>query len=269
MSSNVYWVPSVDIDVMDPSLQGYEHVMNWMAQRDLDRAGPGQDNLFRDVPLTSATEGWRRVNFLYPDRPTVSILIDEIDSYLAAIQRGDGKWLKFSDRPIPLPADHPAVESMDVESSYIDLTRGFIREQLVFGTPVLTNLYHVLFHFNPKLGLMNPEMIRQRKALVQLILLFCEAVRFRQMRARLLEIMEDGQSVTLPRKMWPWLQKWSTASTFALNCKEREGRGNMQDDPRLLRSVEGLEIKSREDVPGFLGLILHRTVVPTAQAVVR
>ena len=101
--------------------------MHWLVQQDLDRAGSGQDNLFRDVPLTSATEGWRRVNFLYPDRPTVSILIDEIDSYLAAIQRGDGKWLKFSDRPIPLPADHPAVESMDVESSYIDLTRGFIR----------------------------------------------------------------------------------------------------------------------------------------------
>ncbi|XP_072151320.1 uncharacterized protein [Setaria viridis] len=256
------WVPSVDIDVMDPSLQGYEHVMNWMAQRDLDRAGPGQDNLFRDVPLTSATEGWRRVNFLYPDRPTVSILIDEIDSYLVAIQKGDGKWLKFSDRPIPLPADHPAVESMDIQSSYVHLTRGFIREQLVFGTPVLTNLYHVLLHFNPNIGLMNREMIRQRKALVQLIVLFCEAVRFRQMRARLLEIMEDGQSVTLPRKMWPWLQEWSTASKFALSCKEREGHGNMQDDPSLLRSVEGLEIKSREDVPGFLGLILRSAFVP-------
>lgn len=191
------WIPSVDIDAMDPSLQGYEHVMNWLAQRDLDRAGPGQDNLFRDVPLTSATEGWRRVNFLFPDRPTVSILVDEIDSYLVAIRRGDGKWLKFSDHCIPLPADHPAVESMGLVSSYSRLTRGFDREQLVFGTPVLTNLYHVLFHFNPKLGLMNPEMTRQRKALVQLIVLFCEAVRFRRMRARLLEIMEDGQSVTL------------------------------------------------------------------------
>lgn len=56
---------------------------------------------------------------------------------------------------------------------------------------------------------------------------------------------------------------------FALSCKEREGRGNMQDNPRLLPRVEGLEINSREDVPGFLGLILRTAVVPTAQAVVR
>uniref|UniRef100_K3YDJ1 Uncharacterized protein n=1 Tax=Setaria italica TaxID=4555 RepID=K3YDJ1_SETIT len=188
--------------------------MHWLVQQDLDRAGSGQDNLFHDVSLTFATEGWRRVNFMFPDRPTVSILIDEKDFYLLRI--------------------------------ILLLNTHYWKTESAFPI-MLINFYHVYFHFNPKLGLMNSEMTRQRKMLVQLIVLFCEAVRFKRLRAKLLEIMEDGRSFTLPQKMWSWLQDWSTTSMFALSCKQREGGGNMQDDPRVLRSVEGLEINSRED----------------------
>ncbi|CAN6339820.1 unnamed protein product [Urochloa humidicola] len=89
------WVPAVNIDAEDPSAQEYKRALDWLAQKDADRAGPGAANFFRGVPLTSATAGWRRVNFLFTDRPTVSILIDETDSYLVAVRRGDGVWLKF------------------------------------------------------------------------------------------------------------------------------------------------------------------------------
>ncbi|KAG2615112.1 hypothetical protein PVAP13_3NG031600 [Panicum virgatum] len=187
--------------------------------------------------------------------PTVSILIDEADSYLVAIRRGDGTWLKFTDRYVP--AQDNAVGSIGLESSYTELARGFDRELLVFGTPTVTILYHVLRQFNPNLGLMNPNMKRQRKTLVQLAVLFCEAVRFSQMRARLQEIMEDGQSVQLPEHMWQWIQKWSTASSFALFSKRREDAGVMDDDPLELEAVESLGISSRSDLVEFLGLILH------------
>ncbi|CAO2170273.1 unnamed protein product [Urochloa humidicola] len=84
----------------------------------------------------------------------------------------------------------------------MDLRCGFDEKQLMFGIPMLINLYHVLFNFNPNLGLMNPEITRQRKAMVQLIMLFSEAVRFRRLRARLREIMvEIGQSIMLLEKM--------------------------------------------------------------------
>lgn len=132
----------------------------------------------------------------------------------------------------------------------------------MFGLPVLTNLYHVLANFNADLGLRNQKMKTQRKGLVQLIVLFSEAVRFPRMRAKLVEIMEGGQSVRLPSDMCSWVHKWSTASTFALNCKRREKAGIAADDQTLVGSVAELGMHSREDLSGFLGLILHTANVP-------
>lgn len=77
----------MDINAEDPSVQEYQRAMKWMLDQDLDRA-PGNDNRFRGIPLTSGNAGWRRVNFLFTDRPTVSILINEINSYIVAIKEG-------------------------------------------------------------------------------------------------------------------------------------------------------------------------------------
>ncbi|KAL6905553.1 hypothetical protein ACP4OV_003154 [Aristida adscensionis] len=33
-------------------------------------------------------------------------MIDEKDGYLIGIRRGDGTWMEFTDRPLPLPAKH-------------------------------------------------------------------------------------------------------------------------------------------------------------------
>ncbi|KAJ1265002.1 hypothetical protein BS78_08G044200 [Paspalum vaginatum] len=136
------WVPSTDVDASDPSIE-------WLRGRDLDRAGA---NTFRGVPVTSSNAGWRRINFVYPGRPTVSILIDEVDSYVVAIMPADGTWLQFSDRAIPQGVNATV---LGFSSSYIRLLDDINSVDIVFGTPVgtpvLTNVYHVLSNFNPQL----------------------------------------------------------------------------------------------------------------------
>jgi hypothetical protein len=61
--------------------------------------------------------------------------------------------------------------------------------------------------------------------------------------------------------MWTWLQKWSAASSFALYSKRREDEGIMHDDPDQLGAVEELGINNRNDLVGFLSLILHTAYI--------
>ncbi|KAJ1265001.1 hypothetical protein BS78_08G044100 [Paspalum vaginatum] len=100
-------------------------------------------------------------------------------------------------------------------------------------------------------------MKRQRRALVQLVVLFCEALRFKHLLARLMEIMASGQSIKLPPHMWDWFRKWSSISKFALDCKHRDSIEEEDDDADLLLNITAFGINNKEDVAGFLGLILH------------
>lgn len=115
----------------------------------------------------------------------------------------------------------------------------------------------MLSSFNPNLGLKNPTMKMQRKVLVQLAMLFCEAIRFKHLLEKLLEIMASGKNDKLPPNMWGWPQKWSVLSKFALTCKLREAENFLHDDQNDIRAVEAFGIHNRDDIAAFLGLILH------------
>lgn len=95
-------LPSQDIHVDDLTQAGYVALMNWMNQRDVTRA---DGNLFRGIPITSDSTGFRRINLIHAGRPTVSLIIDEKDIYLIAFRRGDGMWLHFRDRVLPAVPD--------------------------------------------------------------------------------------------------------------------------------------------------------------------
>jgi len=82
----------------DAGVQGRDRVGASVRGRYRTRAGV---NLFRGVPINSDAPGWFRINLLYPDMPTVSLLIDEINCYLIAFRRGNGDWLHFDDHDLP------------------------------------------------------------------------------------------------------------------------------------------------------------------------
>lgn len=67
-----------------------------------------------------------------------------------------------------------------------------------------------------------------------------------------------GNTAPLPPVMWYWINNWKTLSRFAIDCKDREDREEMADDPELLLSVRDFEVNSRDDVARLMGLIMRK-----------
>ncbi|KAM0900538.1 hypothetical protein ACQ4PT_020567 [Festuca glaucescens] len=117
-------IPSIDINVDAPTAESYGNVMDWILNRDLQRAANIDKDRFRNIPITSADPGWRRINLVYQGHRGVSLLIDEINGYLTAISRDDGVWMKFDDlNTFPgLPNDVEWV-NLGIKSSYLELVQ--------------------------------------------------------------------------------------------------------------------------------------------------
>jgi hypothetical protein len=97
-----------------------------------------------------------------------------------------------------------------------------------------------------------------KKALVQMVIMFCEAVRFKLILEEIIGMMKEFKTSVLPLLMWSWTNNWNTLSAFALNCKSREDIGVLTDDPVVVNTVTALGVNSRDDVVRVLGLIMRK-----------
>ncbi|KAL6905554.1 hypothetical protein ACP4OV_003155 [Aristida adscensionis] len=81
----------------------------------------------------------------------------------------------------------------------------------------------------------------QKKALAQMIVMFCEAVRFKLILEEIKRMITEARTSPLPLLMWSWITNWSTLSRFALDCYKREKRGDLNDNHNLLESIADLQ----------------------------
>ncbi|KAK3136274.1 hypothetical protein QOZ80_5BG0430810 [Eleusine coracana subsp. coracana] len=211
----------------------------------MGRAAEG--DMFRGIPINSHEPGWCRINLLFPDKPTVSLLIDEINCYLVGFRRANGDWLKFDDQDLPNGVGVP----LGFESNYNDLCEHLNKHKTVFGCPTLTNAYYILLNYNG-------DLKKVKKALLQMVVMFCEAVRFKLILEEIVNIMKEYKTSVLPPHMWDWTKNWHVLSAYAVDCKGRDANNIDLDDQVLLQSVAGLQVNNREDAARLLGLIMRK-----------
>lgn len=126
------------------------------------------------------------------------------------------------------------------------------------GKHILVNIYFVLLNYNTTVALDSPLMNKQRKALTQLAVMFCEASRYGPIYDLVLEAMGKDESVLMDEGVWVWIKNWSTISEFALHCKGVESDDNGAVlDPGLVAVVAVYLIENGDEVANLLRLILR------------
>ena len=120
---------------------------------------------------------------------------------------------------------------------------------MAFGLPMLTNTYFALVAYDG-------DLKRLKKAVVHMIIMFCEAVRFELLFQEILKMMGAGSTLPLPPVMCYWTNNWKVLSGFALNCKQRDETLEMAGDPELLLKVRKFEVNNRDDIAKLTGLIM-------------
>ncbi|EEE52848.1 hypothetical protein OsJ_35387 [Oryza sativa Japonica Group] len=221
--------------------------LNSIRERDQERAG---QNTFHGVAITSLNKQWRRINLVHQDRPTVSLLIDESNGYLVRFRKGNGTWMHFNDQELPnVPGTEQRVPGIPIQlsSSYMNLIKDNERPYFSVGRQSLRHSYFVLLNYDAEVDLRSAMMKRQRKALTQLIILFCEAARIRPVLEFISEAMSTEDTTPLDETLWTWIKNWSTLSRFALHCRRCE-RDATPLDPNEIKHVSPYGITSREQV---------------------
>ncbi|KAF0888437.1 hypothetical protein E2562_014248 [Oryza meyeriana var. granulata] len=143
-------------------------------------------NLFHDVPITSQVPQCQRINLLHHGKLTVSLLIDETNGYLLGFRRGDGTCLHFDD------------QTLSMGGTPMKLYTGLISDdEKKYLKSSLINSYHVLLNYDEKINLGNQKMRQQKKVLTQIIIMFCEASRFRPVLDFICEAMATGKTIPL------------------------------------------------------------------------
>lgn len=115
-----------------------------------------------------------------------------------------------------------------------------------------------MLNYDTTVPLTSPVMIKQRKALTQLIVMFCEASRFTPIYDLVLEAMGKDQSMPLDVGVWVWINNWSTLSKFALHCKgvELDVNGAVLD-PNMVARVAIYLVANGDDIANLLRLVLR------------
>ncbi|KAF2906870.1 hypothetical protein DAI22_12g052900 [Oryza sativa Japonica Group] len=168
--------------------------------------------------------------------------------------------MHFNDQELPnVPGTEQRVPGIPIQlsSSYMNLIKDNERPYFSVGRQSLRHSYFVLLNYDAEVDLRSAMMKRQRKALTQLIILFCEAARIRPVLEFISEAMSTEDTTPLDETLWTWIKNWSTLSRFALHCRRCE-RDATPLDPNEIKHVSPYGITSREQVLEVLLLILSR-----------
>ena len=125
--------------------------------------------------------------------------------------------------------------------------------KIKFGASTIINVYHVLESYKGDIQNVN-------KALIQTIVMFCEALRFVPIFEEIKKMLETGDTLILPPVVWSWVNNWHVLSQFALDCKYLDEQEVFIDNPALLIRIKKFQVYNRTDIACLMGLITRKKV---------
>lgn len=122
------------------------------------------------------------------------------------------------------------------------------------GKSSLENAFYKLYSFDVTLPPKHPKMVAQKKALAQLIVMFCEASRFNPVFDFVKSAMGSYVSLKVPLNLWTMIKNFSTISRFALHSEEKD-KVNQPYDQKEINMVAEHSLTTGEGARELLRVI--------------